>query len=224
VKTFSKILFILGCVGVGSLTQAGCQPSETGRTAKPPDADAAVVGDGGAWAAQMGWRYVAYREGGGAIALVIEPMVGVPDIVYTPDEQSWSANAPDWARARRAEILARLKSVAWNRDLEWRESQKEKPTFIGLDLNLVVRGSTETTPGGRQLEEKRLFNPSSPVPREKAREMWYEAAREHAHAAKGKVNIFIESTIPNSVFQVIVLPALKENPNVELVFRKVGDD
>jgi len=77
----------------------------------------------------------------------------------------------------------------------------------------------ESTPGGRALEDRRLFEAGSKVTHERAHEMWHEAARMFAEQAKGKVTIFMSEVIPDSVFQAVELPALKKNPNVTLDFK-----
>lgn len=178
-----------------------------------------VEGDDGSWAAQMGWRYVAYREGDEAISLSIEAMARRADLVYVPDAGKWKQAAPEWARARRAEILGRLKSIAWNRELVWLETSKED--FIILDWNMehVIHGSVESTPGGQRLEALRLYNPGSSVPFKEVREFWNRAAIEAMKCARGRVRLFMSEVIPDSVFQAVILPTLRKNPDVELDFR-----
>jgi hypothetical protein len=176
---------------------------------------AAAIGDG-RWTAEMGWRYVRYVEGGEGIAFQIEPMVKGGDLVYVPAEGIWSSTAPDWARQRRTEILSRLKSVKWNRKLEWRESDKSRVRDLLVN---PIPGSLESTPGGRSLEERRMFDPASDVSSERAHEMWCEAARDFVRQAKGAATIIMTSVVPDSVFQAIELPELKKNPNVTLVFK-----
>jgi hypothetical protein len=176
---------------------------------------ASAVGDG-RWTAEMGWRYVSYTEGGASLSLQIEPMVKGGDLVYVPTEGGWSRTAPDWARRRRAEILSRLKSVGWNRKLEWPEGDRSR---VGTSPLRPVPGSLESTPGGRALEEMRLFDPGGDIPHERAHELWHEAARAFVKQARGEVTIVMTRVVPDSVFQAIELPELKKNPNVTLVFR-----
>jgi hypothetical protein len=183
-----------------------------------------VEGGDDTWAAQMGWHYVAYREGGEAISLSIEPMVRGADVVYTPDDEKWAQSAPAWARTRRGEILERLKSVAWNRELTWRESSKDGLMLIGRDMNHVIPGSVEGTWGGQRLEALRLYNPGSSTPLEEVRELWNRAALETVKGARGRVNLFVSEDIPDSVFQSVIMPALRKNPDVYLDFRVVSDD
>lgn len=69
------------------------------------------------------------------------------------------------------------------------------------------------------MEDQRLFEPGSPYTHEQAHEIWHEVVRKFVGQAKGKVTIFMSEVIPDSVFQAVELPALKENPNVTLVFK-----
>lgn len=170
-------------------------------------------GDG--WTARMGWRHVTYIEGQKLLSFQIEPMVVGADIIYVPDMQSWSRNAPSWAVARASEILDRLKSIAWKRELEW--SQNVDASFLTSDA--PVPGSLESTPGGQQLEAEQLFYPDSPLTHAQAHEVWHMAARKFAEAARGRVSIFASRVDPKSVFGAIELPVLQANPNVTLDFK-----
>jgi hypothetical protein len=171
----------------------------------------AIGGNG--WTARMGWRYVSYIENDVSVALLIEPMVKGDDRVYVPNETNWLKGAPALARERRAEILERLKSVAWNRKMSWQECE------CPLRSDTVISGSLESTLGGQVLENRRLFEPGSRITHEQAHEIWHDAARMFAEQAKGKVTIFMSEVIPNSVFQAVELPTLKKNPNVNLIFK-----
>src|SRR5688572_13626505 len=131
--------------------------------AAPDSADGSAIGNE-SWTARMGWRYVTYVEGDVSLSLSIEPMVKGDDRVYVPNEASWLKEAPSWTRERRLEVLSRLKSVKWNRKLTWQEC--ECPLSLGP--HEVIRGSLESTPGGRALEERRLFEPGSKVKHEQA--------------------------------------------------------
>jgi hypothetical protein len=167
------------------------------------------------WEAHMGWRYVSYSEGDVSLSLSIEPMVKGADRVYVPDEASWLKAMPSWTSAQRSQVLSRLKSIPWNRKLSWQEC--ECPLSVGPIK--VIRGSLESTEGGRALEARRLFEPGSKVTHEEAHEEWHTAARMFAAQARGIVTIFMSEVIADSVFQAIELPELKKNPNVTLVFK-----
>ena len=167
------------------------------------------------WSARMGWRYVSYSEGDVSLSLSIEPMVKGADRVYVPDQPSWLKDAPSSTRESRAEVVSRLKSVAWNRKLEWQECE----CSLMLGQHNVIPGVLESTPGGRALEERRLFEPGSKITHAEAHKIWHEAARMFAEMAKGSVRIYMKELIPDSVFEAVELPALKKNPNVTLVFK-----
>jgi hypothetical protein len=83
----------------------------------------------------------------------------------------------------------------------------------------VIPGSLESTKGGAEFEAKNLFAPGSELTFEQAREIWIMLARRFAQAARGKVTIFADTLIPNSVFKEVELPALRANPQVSLEFR-----
>lgn len=167
------------------------------------------------WENHMGWRYVSYSDGSDSFSLAIEPMVKGADRVYVPNESSWLKAMPSWTSAQRLQALARLKSVAWNRKLVWQE--------CGCPLSVgpvrVIRGSLESTEGGQALEAQRLFEPGSKMTHEQAHQLWHAAARMFAEQASGTVTIFMSEVIADSVFQAVELPALKNNPNVTLVFK-----
>jgi hypothetical protein len=175
-----------------------------------------IGGEG--WSARMGWRYVSYIEGECSLSLSIEPMVRGDDRVYVPDESGWRSEAPPWAADRQAEILERLQSVPWNRKLTWQERGCSF-SRLGPNLDDAMPGSLESMPGGRALENMRMFEPGSLVTHQEAHKMWHDAQRISIKLASGPVTIEMTEVIPGSVFQSVVLPALKKNPNVRLVFK-----
>jgi hypothetical protein len=165
------------------------------------------------WSAAMGWRYVAYNGREGTMALQIEPMVTLPDIVYVPDDSHWLSDAPDWAKPRRAEILGRLQSIAWRRDLNWRVGVGSFTDPVALP------GSLESTPGGQHLEKERLFDPTSPMAPDQSRLVWHTLVRRFVAQVRGRVRVYASEVIPGSVFAEIELPALRTNPDVQLDLR-----
>jgi len=169
------------------------------------------------WSARMGWHVVTYCEGSESLSLSIEAMAVGADIVYVPNAPAWERLATPAFRSRSAEILSRLKSVQWHRDLQWSESSSA--TFTTLAVGSAVPGSLESTQGGQYLESQDMFSPDSPFSAAQAREIWHTAARRFAEAAKGRVTLFESEVIPHSAFQDVVLPALLANPNVTLDFK-----
>ena len=169
------------------------------------------------WNARMGWHYVAYIDGDNILSLSIEPMVKEDDRVYVPNEENWLKKAPAWARERRSESLDKLKAVPWNRKITWQESSKSRFSRFGPDE--VFPGSLESSRAGSKLEAMRLFEPDSNVSRDEAHKIWHDAARRFAEVAEGEFTLYIAELIPDSVVQVIQLPALKKNQKVTLVFK-----
>jgi hypothetical protein len=168
------------------------------------------------WTYEMGWRYVKYQEADGVVIFSIEPMVAGADVVHVPDRARWKKASPAWAKDRSAEIVERLRSVKWHRNLHWTEV--EVGSFLADDL--PIPGSLESTPGGRQIESYRLFHPSSTLTHEQAHEVWHISARRFAEAARGRVTIFANQVDPRTVFGAIELPALRANPNVTLDWKQ----
>lgn len=167
------------------------------------------------WKYEMGWRYVKYSDRQGSLVLSIEPMVKGADVVYVPDSASWNKNAANWSKSKRKDILDRLKSVRWNRNLRWEESEKHSFSVTAT----AIPGSLESTPGGVELESYRLFHPSSQLTTEEAHELWEIAARKFAEAARGRVTVFASSVNRDTVFGAVELPALEANQNVTLDWR-----
>lgn len=118
----------------------------------------------------------------------------------------------------RATILAGAKQVAWNRDLDWIES--DRASFWPRHVNDPLNGSLESTQGGRWLESLRVFHPDAPkkFSRDECKQLWCAAAEKMALQASGRVTIDVDEVIPGSVFQEVELPALKRNPGVTLDF------
>ena len=173
----------------------------------------------------MGWRYVAYEEEDRKLRLAIIPMAKGPDRVVVADAAAWARTAPEWASTRRDEILARLRSIPWMRELEWCDDATTE-VISGEGAMNPVPGSLESTRGGRWLERARMFHPRAPG-HAQAHSVWHVAATSFAAQGRGRVTIFAEGAVPGSVFDEIELPALKQNPHVELVFipsHGVGSD
>jgi hypothetical protein len=142
-------------------------------------------------------------------------MYEVPDIVGVPNPSSWTKTAPAWASHRREEILARLKSIKWHRELEWREGEDDLSTNVE-----PVPGSLQSTPGGREFERRRLFDPDSELTAAEAREIWQMLVRRFAGAATGTVNLFVDGAPKGSVVEKVAIPALKNNPNVTIKWHR----
>ena len=176
-------------------------------------------GDG--WTSLLDWRVITYQEGRQHLSLQVEPMAQGPCRVYVPSESAWQQRAPAWARGRRAEILQRLRSVAWNRDLAWPES--DGSTVSDVHAQVPVPGSLESTPGGQQLQAMWVFHPDSPTrwSAVDSKRVWLAAAEQMCLQLSGEVPVHISEVIPGSVFQDVELPALRRNPKVRVVLHQV---
>ncbi len=173
----------------------------------------------GEYSARMGWRYVSYIAGEAAIHFQIEPMAKLPDIVYVPDEAGWQQSAPDWAKEHRNTVLGCLRTVKWNRRLQWKESPGGTVTHTTADQVRFVPGSLESTQGGQWMESLCLFNPGQPLPPDDVREVWLEAVRSYTEQVKGRVTLYASGVVQGSVFQEVELPMLRRLPGVTLDFK-----
>lgn len=174
------------------------------------------------WTCWLNWRVLTYQEGNQHLSLQVEPMSMGPCRVYVPSPAAWQRQAPDWARGRRDEILQRVRSIAWNRDLDWPDS--DQATVSGLHAQTPVPGSLESTKGGQQLQALWLFHPDSPARFSKydSKRAWISGAEQMCLQAAGPVPVHVSAVIPGSVFQAVELPALRRNPKVHLVEHAVA--
>jgi hypothetical protein len=164
----------------------------------------------------MGWRVLTFEVENNWLSFQIEPMAFSPCKIYVPGQDTWIREAPDWARANRGFILESLKNVPFNRDVIWEE--RESAHFWPRHVANPPSGSLESTPGGKQLESLRLFQPESrsKATKEFAKKVWCKLAEKFATQASGKVTISESSPIEGSVFREIELPTLQKNQNVTL--------
>ncbi len=181
---------------------------------------APIAGRPARWSSRMGWRYLSYSDPDIGVYFQIEPMVEGPDTVNVPTQEKWAAKVPASAIKHRLEIIERLKSLPWNRELDWIESTASFGVLDADNLLPVSPGSVESTAPGKQLEHRRLFEPESTTPFEQARALWIDEERKFAATARGRVTLF-ESTVanPRTVFAAVQVPALRANPGVVVDWR-----
>ncbi len=178
--------------------------------------------DCGNYAARMSWRSITYVLGARAIHLQIEPMTTDPDIVCIPDEDTWRQTAPEWAKARRKEIVDCLLAVQWNRSLEWREGSDYRTWHTAASRTRVLEGTLEATRSGQALARQALFHPGQSLTQADVREIWQEAARKHARGTRGRVTIDLNQVVANSVLEDIELPQLRRNRRVDLELKSLA--
>lgn len=167
--------------------------------------------------AYMGWKYVRYTQDNKSIIFIIDPMIGRPDLVYVPDEASWKKTAPKWAKNLRSHILNVLKSIPWNRKLDW-VNTKTKVIEKDIVEEFIFPGTPEATLGGRKYSAFGLFEPGNPVSPEEAHELWCDLEKKFAEETRGIVTVYSKKAKPHSVFNKIALPALQNNARVSLEY------
>ncbi|MFI5378075.1 MAG: hypothetical protein ACHRHE_02100 [Tepidisphaerales bacterium] len=166
----------------------------------------------------MWYRFVTYRESNDVLSFDVDVMVEGPDIVLVPTAEVWHRSAPTFVRDRRDEVLARLKGIKWNRELVWEETDGANCGTHDPATN-TIPGSIESTPGGRYLEQQHLFDTGSLVTFAQARTLWTGAEVKFASEARGRVTLCVKTARPNSMFKLVSLPRLQNNPRVTLEFR-----
>lgn len=72
------------------------------------------------------------------------------------------------------------------------------------------------------MRQRRMFDPDSKLTAAQARMIWHVIVRRFSLAARGEVHLFVDGTLKGSVFDKVALPALKENPDVKLVWHSVS--
>jgi hypothetical protein len=60
----------------------------------------------------VGYKSVRYSEAAGEMLFSREPSFkSLPSILWLPSPERWAISAPEWAKGRRDEIIARLKAA-----------------------------------------------------------------------------------------------------------------
>ena len=166
------------------------------------------------WSTRMGWRSLSYLEHPQVLIFRIEPMSRGGDLVFIPDADAWRRLAPEWARQRAGEIVARLKSINWCRELHWRRGA----ATAFLETVEPMPGSIEATPRGRELEQRALFDSGSKIGHAQSRLLWHAACSDFAATMQGRVAVTERAIIRHSVFDAVELPVLRANSRVTLLF------
>jgi hypothetical protein len=74
----------------------------------------------------------------------------------------------------------------------------------------------EMTPGGKYLDDLKLFEQGSPLTPAQATKVWSRLSQRYAQQAAGDVFCFVTGARPTGVFMTVELPELKKN-------RKIGN-
>ena len=76
----------------------------------------------------------------------------------------------------------------------------------------------EMTPGGKYLDDLRLFEPGSPLTPDQAKRVWSRLSRRYATQAAGNVFCFVAAARPTGVFTTIELPELRNNRKILAIY------
>ena len=76
----------------------------------------------------------------------------------------------------------------------------------------------EMTPGGKMLDELKLFDQGSPLKPEQATRVWLRLSQRYAQQAAGDVYCFVAGARPTGVFTTIELPELKKNRKIGVMY------
>ena len=76
----------------------------------------------------------------------------------------------------------------------------------------------EMTPGGKFLDDLKLFEQGSPLKPEQATKVWSRLSRRYAEQAAGDVFCFVSGARPTGVFITVELPELRKNRKVGSIY------
>ena len=120
-----------------------------------------------------------------------------------------------WASENRDDILSAIKSIDWNRDIIFNECDMDL-NCMSIDKNEIEEGTMESTEAAKEFHSLYLFDPDKKVEKEQAHELWCTLEKRFAEQAEGKVTIYANSIIENSVFNKITIATLLKNEKVVL--------
>ena len=76
----------------------------------------------------------------------------------------------------------------------------------------------EMTPGGKFLDDLKLFEAGSPLKPEQARQVWVRLSQRYAAQAAGNVFCFVVGARSTGVFTTVELPELKKNLKIGVMY------
>jgi len=85
-----------------------------------------------------------------------------------------------------------------------------------IDKTEIEKGTMESTKAAKEFQPLYLFDPDKKVEKEQAHELWCTLEKRFAKGVEGKVTIYANSIIENSVFNKISIVTLLENDKVIL--------
>lgn len=163
----------------------------------------------------MGWKHINYIYGEEKLVFKNEPMIGEADIIYIPNDEIWNSSTIEWVKGNKDKILRDIKSIDWNRDIKFNEMDIDL-MCISMDNDDIEKGTIESTEAAKEFQNLNLFDPDKKVDKKQAHELWCVLEKRFAQGVQGKVTIYANSIIENSVFNKITIAALLENDKVML--------
>lgn len=167
----------------------------------------------------MRWKSVCYIKNDKMLYFSIEPMMNCEAVVYFPSIRSWSIIENEFSQEERLEIIFLLERIAWKRKIKI-VVLDITPQIFSNEYDIVITGSMESTQAGRKIERDYLFDPESPLTAEHVHELYMSLEKKFAEKTEGVVTIYAETLLENSIFNVVTLPLLRENTNVQLNYVK----
>lgn len=164
---------------------------------------------------KMGWKYITYIYGKEKLVFNIEPMIGEADVIYIPNDQIWNNSTIEWVKENKEKIINDIKSIGWNRDIVFKELDIEL-RCISIDKDEFEIGTIESIKAAKEFQNLNLFDPDKKVEKEQAHELWRTLEKRFAEEVEGKVTIYSNSIIENSVFNKITIPTLLKNDKIIL--------
>lgn len=163
----------------------------------------------------MRWKTVSFIKGNKKLVLDIEPMMNCEDIVYFPSENEWREIRYIFSNEERLEIIFLLERINWKRNIKLFISEIT-PRILSKDDLIISEGTLESTIGGREIEEKQLFDPDSPLNSDQVHELYCKLEKRFANQVIGEVIISRNKVIAGSVFEEVSMKILMSNSKAKV--------
>jgi uncharacterized Zn-binding protein involved in type VI secretion len=72
----------------------------------------------------------------------------------------------------------------------------------------------EMTPGGKWMDEQKLFRPGSPLTAPQSMQVWARLSQRYAEGASGSATGFVSGASPTSIFNSVEYVTMRKNPKV----------
>jgi len=167
----------------------------------------------------MKWRSVTYSKRGFQVKFEIIPMYDQADLVIIPSQYAWEDYTDIFNFSERDDIIYLLEKIPWNRSINLIEFDIE-PIIYEDDQDRPLPGSFESSPAGREIESRNLFDPDKNLntTQQQAKGFYLLLETKFAKQATGDIRIPRDCIISGSVLEKISVPVLENNPRVNLIW------